>query len=418
MTNVLFSHVARRALLAAALLAPCHAGAQFRSSLDLSSRNASTSEGSWLSQLALSPYARFDVAHFSLDGRWTALRTESGDLTGDGALSATYFSPARGGFQLSLAGFADRALVNQMLAVSRAGTDARLSYRRGATGAWFGREVSLDNRSTPVSAVPRASAGAWHQRGTALVTLSMSSYATREGRRTPVVQTIRYPTGPLAPPPGIDTMRAPSQSLADSQVVVDSGSAGRRRSWNDAEIALHWGIGRLAFRGVIGTRFFAEHQPNELWGQVHGAYVLTPDLSLIAATGLHPSAAAYGAARARFLEVGFRVAPSALLRPRLPRGVRPVAAAFEVGSAINGRRTLRIRVPNARTVELSGDFTAWKPITLTPAGTDRWEVTLPIAPGLHRVAIRVNGDAWTPPPGLPAVADEFQGTVGVILVRD
>jgi hypothetical protein len=47
-----------------------------------------------------------------------------------------------------------------------------------------------------------------------------------------------------------------------------------------------------------------------------------------------------------------------------------------------------------------------------------WEATLPIAPGIHRLAIRVDGDAWAPPPGVSAVPDEFQGTVGVILVRD
>jgi hypothetical protein len=75
-------------------------------------------------------------------------------------------------------------------------------------------------------------------------------------------------------------------------------------------------------------------------------------------------------------------------------------------------------VPNARTVELSGDFTGWKPMALTRAGNDRWEATLPITPGIHRLAIRVDGDAWTPPPGVNAVPDEFQGTVGVIVVRD
>jgi hypothetical protein len=40
-----------------------------------------------------------------------------------------------------------------------------------------------------------------------------------------------------------------------------------------------------------------------------------------------------------------------------------------------------------------------------------------IAPGMHRVAIRVNGDEWTPPPGVSTVPDEFQGTVGVIVVK-
>ena len=49
--------------------------------------------------------------------------------------------------------------------------------------------------------------------------------------------------------------------------------------------------------------------------------------------------------------------------------------------------------------------------------TDEWEVTLPIAPGVHRLAIRIDGDRWTTPPGVVPVADEFQGTVGVIVVR-
>ena len=416
MPNTWLSRVARRSLIATAVLAPCQVRAQLLWGVDLSSRNVRTSDATWLSQFAVSPSARFDLARVSLDGRWTALRTEGGDLTGNGKMSAAYYSPVLGGLQFSLAGFADRVLFNEALAVSRAGTDANLSYRRGATGAWLGREVSIDNKATPVSAIPRASGGLWHQSGSAVVSISVSSYATREGQRDPVLRTVRRPTGPLAPPTGLDSMS--TQSFVDSQVVVDSGSAGRRRSWNDAELALHWGIGRLAFRGVIGTRFFAHYQPNELWGQVHGAYVLTPDLSLIASTGVHPSAAAYGAARAKFLEVGFRVAPSALLRPRLPRGVRPVAAAFEVGAATAGRRTLRARVPNARTVELSGDFTGWKPISLTPTGTDQWEATLPIPAGLRRLVIRVDGDAWTPPPGVTTVSDEFQGTVGVVLVRD
>jgi hypothetical protein len=48
---------------------------------------------------------------------------------------------------------------------------------------------------------------------------------------------------------------------------------------------------------------------------------------------------------------------------------------------------------------------------------DQWYVTLAIAPGMHRVAIRIDGDTWTTPPGIPAIADEFQGTVGVIVVR-
>jgi len=180
---------------------------------------------------------------------------------------------------------------------------------------------------------------------------------------------------------------------------------------------LHWGIGRLAFQGILGTRFSATNQPNELWGQAQASIALASDLALIASSGIRPSSAAYGIARSRFAELGFRVSPSALRRARLPSGVRPTAAAFQVGDAPNGKRTVRIRVPDARSVELSADFTSWKPIALERGDADEWEATLPIAPGMHRVAIRVNGDAWTPPPGIAAVPDEFQGTVGVIIVK-
>jgi len=139
--------------------------------------------------------------------------------------------------------------------------------------------------------------------------------------------------------------------------------------------------------------------------------------TLVAAGGVSPSSIAYGVPRARFAQLGLRIAPSALLRPRLPASVPPTAAAFEVADGNRGLRTLRIRIPDARTVELSGDFTNWKPVALTRGATDQWEATLPIAPGMHRLAIRVNGDAWTPPPGITAVPDEFQGTVGVITVK-
>jgi len=31
--------------------------------------------------------------------------------------------------------------------------------------------------------------------------------------------------------------------------------------------------------------------------------------------------------------------------------------------------------------------------------------------------VRVNGDSWTAPPGLPAANDDFNGTVGLVVIR-
>ena len=390
-----------------AIARPAHA--QFTSAIDLSSRSTRPVPDEWQSQIAIAPFMRFDHPHVALDGRWTATGGDGQRVNGFGNVGATYFSPTRRGLQLSVGGFADRARLSETFAVSRIATDARLSYRVGSSGAWLGKEYSRDNKPTPVSPDPHYSAGAWRQLGNAILTMSLSSFGSIEGAKAPStrVETVPIRTGPLAP----------SDSQQTTRIVVDSGSTGRRHDWREAELGLHWGIGRLAFQGIVGTRFSATHQPNELWGQAQGSISVASDVALIASTGIRPSSAAYGIARSRFVELGVRISPTALRRARLPSGVRPTAAAFQIDAAINGNRTLRVRVPEARSVELSADFTGWKPIALRQGDLDQWEATLPISPGIHRVAIRINGDAWTTPPGTPAVADEFQGTVGVVVVK-
>jgi len=65
-----------------------------------------------------------------------------------------------------------------------------------------------------------------------------------------------------------------------------------------------------------------------------------------------------------------------------------------------------------------GDFTDWRPVVLTASGDGTWEVTLPIAPGIHRVNVRVNGGAWSVPPGLTVATDDFGGEVGLLPIGD
>ena len=76
-----------------------------------------------------------------------------------------------------------------------------------------------------------------------------------------------------------------------------------------------------------------------------------------------------------------------------------------------------LHIPRAHTVELSGDFGRWKPIALEETHPDVWETTLTLLPGAYRMNLRVDGDQWRAPPGMATVADEFNGTVGIIVVR-
>jgi hypothetical protein len=79
-------------------------------------------------------------------------------------------------------------------------------------------------------------------------------------------------------------------------------------------------------------------------------------------------------------------------------------------------RVVTVRLHAAATLELMADFTDWEPVGMTQLPNGDWTLERGIAPGTHRVAIRVNGGAWVVPPNLPHVSDEFGGEVGLLIV--
>jgi hypothetical protein len=144
---------------------------------------------------------------------------------------------------------------------------------------------------------------------------------------------------------------------------------------------------------------------------------VAPRLALVAAAGNETALASSAGVRSPFVSLGLRVAPAALSRPRPSAHVRPAASAFRMEPADSGRYRVTIHATSARTVELSGDFGGWHSVPLEQISPDVWEATLPLAPGTYHVNMRVNGDRWVAPPGLPVAEDEFNGTVGLLVVR-
>jgi len=117
-----------------------------------------------------------------------------------------------------------------------------------------------------------------------------------------------------------------------------------------------------------------------------------------------------------------RISLTRTARPTLSMpALEPVAAAtsvtdLQLAGSSGGRQTLRLRVPGARTVDVTGDFTGWVPRTLS-RGADGWySFETPLSPGTYQMNVRVNGGEWLPPPSLPTVKDEFGGLTGVLLV--
>jgi 1,4-alpha-glucan branching enzyme len=97
--------------------------------------------------------------------------------------------------------------------------------------------------------------------------------------------------------------------------------------------------------------------------------------------------------------------------------VRPATSSLEVARLDGVGYELTLHVPDARVVELSGDFNGWQPVVLHQTRPDVWETTLSVGPGTYHVNVRVNGDRWVAPPGLVTIADEFNGTVGLLILR-
>jgi hypothetical protein len=112
-----------------------------------------------------------------------------------------------------------------------------------------------------------------------------------------------------------------------------------------------------------------------------------------------------------YLSAGFSLRFGGTREPSLPeaRGAQP---------ARSGSTRLAIRAPDARRVEVAGDFNEWTPVPATRAVNGVWYVDLMILPGQYRYAFRVNGIEWRVPDGATAVDDGFGGKSAWLTVSD
>jgi hypothetical protein len=195
----------------------------------------------------------------------------------------------------------------------------------------------------------------------------------------------------------------------------DLGLVTRLSRWSDLTARLSWAGGPVALDATTGLSPKFQSSPASMWGYATATVALASRLSLVASAGADASRTWVSVPRSRFVNLGVRVSPASLARPPAPPHVRPTAASFALREDA-GAYVVSLRVPSARSVELSGDFNDWHAVRLREARPDVWEATVALTPGLHRVNMRVNGDAWTAPPGLATANDEFNGTVGLLVV--
>ena len=199
----------------------------------------------------------------------------------------------------------------------------------------------------------------------------------------------------------------------------DSARVSELRRWAETEAGLSWDGRRVSAAVAVGARLASRGVPSGSWGSATLAVRLSSPLSLVVGAGTASGGRFALDGEHRFVTLGFRVRPQ--FAPTMPDARTAPAAAtiggLSVGSLGGSRYELSIIAPRARRVEITGDFTNWKPLALSRAADGRWTATLALPAGTHRINARVDGGSWVVPPGLTTMSDDFAGEVGLLVIE-
>ena len=232
--------------------------------------------------------------------------------------------------------------------------------------------------------------------------------------------------------------------------AVDAGGWWRRsnaqlvasvtREWSVAQ--LFTGPGRTGFVGVVPVHYLegnlgARVERDDATLDVSGTVRRDPGAEHLVESGFSATATLWrtsnqafvvsvarqlpdfvrGAEAANSVTVGMRLnepSPALAIAMRTPPTVLVAAPELDPSGDAT-RRTLLVRAPAARRVEVMGDFTNWEPVSLTLTG-DVFGGSFVLTPGSHRLVLRMDGGPWRPAANTPAVDDDFGGRVGLLVV--
>jgi hypothetical protein len=353
------------------------AGAQTSAVLDAGGTRAAYGGSESVGALSISPALRIDRSAFSLDAAGTLSRfTESWSAQAN--ITASYFAGAFGPVQGEVEATADGTAQPGAASTGAASGAMRLHLLAERRGLWIGGQVGGASNGAISRSTMAADLGAWGRIGGA--------------------------TGVLRVAPSL---------------------VGNALRYVDAQAVARVERGRLEMTAALGLRDWSEPASAATtgWGSLNGTFWLGDHLALTLGGGSYPADPAQGFTAGRFVSFGVRLATgrptsrqavSSVIDRTLPPIEPPVAEGFRAYQARTGEWTLEVSSPAADRVELMGDFTEWKVVPLRRRADGRWSVTLAIAPGTHRMNLRVNGGAWGVPPGVPVLRDEFSGVVALL----
>lgn len=386
------------ALMLAGLSSSRAAQAQALSSaLDVGIASGNAFAGAAPSALLLQPAIRWDHPSTSVSAQASWLASPSAHMDGDASVSGRYYSPAFGNVRLELGAAAARTAGPDVIRPSNAlQGDVSLSYAFGSGGVWLGAAHRASSIDSLPGQLQMFTAGSWRRLGNTVFTASVTTNSSGGSRDV---------FGAIDP-------SNPGSGIGDT--LSRNGSVPARH-YSDVESSVYWSHGPLALDGLIGTRVSTSYGQRTTWGHAQASWALGGQFALVATGGSRASEPAIGRLGGNFFSFGVRLASAPWIAHALHPGARSTASSFGV-RADGPTRIIYVRAPAARTIELMADFTDWQPVVMRHASNDEWQVAMQIAPGTHRVNIRVDGGQWSAPPGASTVQDEFNGVVGLVVI--
>lgn len=369
--------------LAAALAGPGFArGAHAQSSLTIDAGVSRVDYDGFLASGAASvtPAVRLERAWASLTARGTALAFESGNTSLQGAVAASVYAPVTRHWRAEVAGTIGGSRYEEFSEFWHALGRARVHYLTGRRGVWLGASAGRTSYGVGSRPVLAGEGGLWGRFGPVSLTAALSG--TQVGDTT----------------------------------------------WADFEGFARWRTGPLELEGNLGARVLSDGAGSGVYGEITSSYAVTPWLAVVVGTGRYPTDPIRGSIAGRYATASLRVRMFGDDTPpdRIARAaIDPVAAANG-----NARLTLRltpvrgtigvyelvIRAPAAGRVEVMASFTDWQPLSLARNEAGDWTMRWPLAPGVHRINVRVDGGPWEAPAGTTPMPDDYGGRVGVFVI--
>ena len=201
--------------------------------------------------------------------------------------------------------------------------------------------------------------------------------------------------------------------------------------YTDISLAARAELRRLDLSATAGSRSGTQPEifgtPVKAWASASIVSWITQSVAIVAGAGRYPVDLTQGFPGGTYGSVGLRMAARLRSAPNDTRpdptrsSVTPEAPDAAVGrlelNTVGGtRRLIYIRILAARTVEIAGDFNAWRAVPLVRRPDGWWSIELDLEPGAYETSIRLDGGPWIAPPGLTPITDEFAGEGGILVV--